>query len=502
MHGVLRRVARQPALASHSRGSGRFCLWQLGNRLRHDRAKRITCGSRPFRGEEAGEMKKTFKANAQAKAAAKPATKTVAKRSAVSVTKAGTKKAKTGTKTGADRAALPSKASKKKSATSAPARSTTATTATKTKVTPIAAKRGLTKTGRAADPREIHTGRSVAPRKVQAGSGADPREIHTGRSAVQRGIKTGRAAVSRDITPAKKSAASKLTKTATAKRGAGTQTAAKTQSSARSGLARSVAAESQLKRSKAQAQTQASPTKRGASSASPVSRNKTLGRDAAKQAVPKRKSSADRRAKDDAQLQLGLVLDQTPATGTKPDKPTFTRYALLLRGVNVGGPTNVLPMVELRDMLDEIGCTHVQTYVQSGNAVFGCSHAPEEITREIERLLEQYMGRHIDTTLRTAAQLKSIVEANPFKDVATDPQFLTVTFLTSLPTEQELAPLYEKSFEPELFKVMGQEIFMWQPNGQARSNLAIALGRLPLRGTYTTRNWSTVTKLCELLEST
>jgi uncharacterized protein (DUF1697 family) len=48
----------------------------------------------------------------------------------------------------------------------------------------------------------------------------------------------------------------------------------------------------------------------------------------------------------------------------------MTRYALLLRGVNVG-TKNSLPMAALRAMLAELGCSDVETYVQSGNAVFG-----------------------------------------------------------------------------------------------------------------------------------
>jgi uncharacterized protein (DUF1697 family) len=39
-----------------------------------------------------------------------------------------------------------------------------------------------------------------------------------------------------------------------------------------------------------------------------------------------------------------------------------TRYALLLRGVNVG-TNNSLPMAELRFMLLKVGCSNVQTYV-------------------------------------------------------------------------------------------------------------------------------------------
>ena len=63
-----------------------------------------------------------------------------------------------------------------------------------------------------------------------------------------------------------------------------------------------------------------------------------------------------------------MDLLSSPAAETDENQQ-MTRYALLLRGVNVG-TKNSLPMAELRGMLEEIGCTGVRTYVQSGNAVF------------------------------------------------------------------------------------------------------------------------------------
>lgn len=176
-----------------------------------------------------------------------------------------------------------------------------------------------------------------------------------------------------------------------------------------------------------------------------------------------------------------------------------TRYALLLRGVNVG-TKNSLPMAELRPMLTKIGCTDVKTYVQSGNAVFGTKLSEAALTKAIEHALEAYMGRPIATTLRTLDQLKAIVDGNPFAKVATKPAYLCVTFLSHAPTKAEVAPLYAQDWKPELFKVVGKELYTWHPNGQGRSPLAAALGKLPLRGTVTTRNWNTVQKLVELLD--
>jgi uncharacterized protein (DUF1697 family) len=175
-----------------------------------------------------------------------------------------------------------------------------------------------------------------------------------------------------------------------------------------------------------------------------------------------------------------------------------TRYALLLRGINVG-TKNSLPMAELREMLAGIGCTDVRTYVQSGNAVFGTTLSERELTEAIEKALEQYMGRPIATTLRTEAQLRSIVKRNPFPEMLAKPNYLCVTFLSQAPTKAELAPLHAADFGDELFEVAGPDIYTWHPNGQGRSALAGALSKLKLRGAVTTRNWNTVGKLLEML---
>jgi uncharacterized protein (DUF1697 family) len=45
------------------------------------------------------------------------------------------------------------------------------------------------------------------------------------------------------------------------------------------------------------------------------------------------------------------------------------RWIALLRGINVGGH-NKIPMAELRECCEAIGCRAVQSYIQSGNLVF------------------------------------------------------------------------------------------------------------------------------------
>jgi len=176
------------------------------------------------------------------------------------------------------------------------------------------------------------------------------------------------------------------------------------------------------------------------------------------------------------------------------------RWALLLRGVNVG-KGNALPMADLRAMLEGLGCTEVRTYIQSGNAVFESRRGAAALTKGIEAALEAKMGRPIDTTLRTRDELRGVMAANPFPEIE-DPTRLVVTFLSEPPSNADLAPVLDADWGDERIRVVGREIYCALPHGQARSPLATALGKLKLRGTVTTRNWRTVSVLTEMLDAT
>lgn len=72
-------------------------------------------------------------------------------------------------------------------------------------------------------------------------------------------------------------------------------------------------------------------------------------------------------------------------------------YAVLLRGINVGGHRKV-PMAELRSLLEGLGHENVRTHLQSGNAVITTGGgAPEgELTAAIEGAIEDRFGFRVD----------------------------------------------------------------------------------------------------------
>ncbi len=142
-----------------------------------------------------------------------------------------------------------------------------------------------------------------------------------------------------------------------------------------------------------------------------------------------------------------------------------TGWVALLRGINVGGK-NIVPMADLRRVVEEAGGTDVASYIQSGNLVF----------------------RH--ATADRAALAAHLEE--PF---GPDNAHTHVSFLEREPDTQALAGLAELDIAPDRIEVIGSNAFLHYPNGVSGSRLTgpILERRLGVPGTV--RNWRTVTQL-------
>ncbi|MFS9314042.1 DUF1697 domain-containing protein [Streptococcus infantis] len=67
----------------------------------------------------------------------------------------------------------------------------------------------------------------------------------------------------------------------------------------------------------------------------------------------------------------------------------MTRYALLVRGINVGGKNKVV-MAQLRLELAELGLENVETYINSGNIFFDSSKARTKLVESLQGFFEEY----------------------------------------------------------------------------------------------------------------
>jgi uncharacterized protein (DUF1697 family) len=171
-------------------------------------------------------------------------------------------------------------------------------------------------------------------------------------------------------------------------------------------------------------------------------------------------------------------------------------YAVVLRGVNVGG-RNKLPMSGLRELLVSLGCEDVVTYIQSGNAVFGSALAPEKAADTIEAGIAERFGLTVRVLVRTPEQLAAIGEANPFLG-RDDFSRLHVVFLDDVPAPAAVAALDPARSPGDEFAVSGSEIFVHYSNGSGRTKLTLDWFERSLGVAGTARNWNTLLKLQEL----
>ncbi|GGQ16406.1 hypothetical protein GCM10010279_25160 [Streptomyces mutabilis] len=177
-----------------------------------------------------------------------------------------------------------------------------------------------------------------------------------------------------------------------------------------------------------------------------------------------------------------------------------TRYAALLRGINVGGAKR-LPMADLRALLEELGYGSVRTHLQSGQAVFASGHGDEEtLAAELAQAIEKRFGFPVHVIVRDHAYLRTVAEACPFPSAELEPKQLHVTYFSAPVDEQRFASIDRPAFLPEEFRLGDRALYLYAPDGLGRSKLAEALARPRVnKGLIaTTRNWNTVTKLVEL----
>lgn len=175
----------------------------------------------------------------------------------------------------------------------------------------------------------------------------------------------------------------------------------------------------------------------------------------------------------------------------------MTRFIALLRGINVGG-RNKVPMAELRTLLAGLGYTDVKTHLQSGNAVFSASaKTATQVTKAVEAALAKQYGRNIAVVVRTAAELRAAIDANP---LAVDhPSHFLVNFYAEPIDRAKLADLDADAYAPEQLALADREIYYNFPGGMRDAKLPTVVDR-KLKTLGTGRNWNTVTKLLELAD--
>lgn len=170
----------------------------------------------------------------------------------------------------------------------------------------------------------------------------------------------------------------------------------------------------------------------------------------------------------------------------------------LFRGINVGGK-HLLPMKELVEILEELGCRNVRTYIQSGNAVFQTKEKnAARLSAKISAAIEKRRGFEPWVLLLSTEEFEQAISANPFPEGESEHKTLHVGFLACAPTEPDLKAIAAIQSANERFHLDECLLYLHAPEGIGQSKLAERAERL-LGVAMTMRNWRTVCKIRDMV---
>ncbi|HEX3928128.1 MAG TPA: DUF1697 domain-containing protein [Gemmatimonadales bacterium] len=174
-------------------------------------------------------------------------------------------------------------------------------------------------------------------------------------------------------------------------------------------------------------------------------------------------------------------------------------HIALLRGVNVGGNRKI-PMADLRAALTKAGLANTRTLLHSGNVVFeGSRRSGAALERWLEAETVARVGVAAEYMVRTPAEWRAMIAANPFRAEASDTPALLHAFLCKEPpTAAQIKALKAAIPGREKMAAGSHHLYVYYPDGAGESRLnAALLDRLV--GSATARNWNTVLKLAAMV---
>jgi uncharacterized protein (DUF1697 family) len=176
------------------------------------------------------------------------------------------------------------------------------------------------------------------------------------------------------------------------------------------------------------------------------------------------------------------------------------QLVVLVRGINVGSAKRVA-MADLRALLESLGYAGVRTLLNSGNAVCSRSRADSgDPASRIEAALVRKLGVSARIMVLSKKDLAVIVKENALAKIADNPSRLQIAVTAGPADLARLAALRAQPWGKEQLAVGTRAAYLWCPEGVIKSALYKAVDRA-LGDSMTARNWATVQKLHQMMET-
>ena len=175
----------------------------------------------------------------------------------------------------------------------------------------------------------------------------------------------------------------------------------------------------------------------------------------------------------------------------------MTTWIALLRGINVGG-NNILPMKDLRALLQRLGCDRARTYIQSGNCVFESEDADAlRLSEKIADAILSEFGFKPSVLILEETAFRRAIDANPYPQGAEDPKSVHFFFLAEPASHVDIEALDKVKTPNERYSITDDVFYLFAPDGIGRSKLASQVEK-KLGVAATARNLRSVGKILDL----
>ena len=177
------------------------------------------------------------------------------------------------------------------------------------------------------------------------------------------------------------------------------------------------------------------------------------------------------------------------------------KHLALLRGINVSGH-NMIKMEALKNMLENMGYSDVETYIQSGNVfVTTDEESGSAVGFAIKQEIYKVFGHDVPVIVVTKNDLELCFKNNPFlKEKEVDTKKLYVAFISKELPSSAINELKISQFKPDEAVIDGNRIFIKYDIGAGKTRLDQKYIEKKLNVVATMRNWNSVTKLLEMFE--
>lgn len=176
-------------------------------------------------------------------------------------------------------------------------------------------------------------------------------------------------------------------------------------------------------------------------------------------------------------------------------------YAILLRGINVGGK-NLVPMAELKNFLEELGFVNVSTYIASGNVILRSDKPSTQIKSQIEDgLVKRFkLDSELIKVLALAhAQLQAIIDNKPTGFGEQPEKYHSdAIFLIDIKAAQAM-PLFNPREGVDKIWAGEGVIYSQRLSAMRTKSRLNKIMTSPLYKSMTIRNWNTTLTLLKLL---